>query len=165
MKGNFHVRFLGGRERVTAHAYPVREAERHVTSEAQIELEIWEGPLSKRERLPEATPQALREALRCLDGDQTDSLWIEIEDVGALSIGGGPSGFVVVSFPSDGSSSHLVIGDDDGTTVELQVGGQTGVYPSAMVLPAASAFDIAERFLVSGAFDPALKWVEDCPAE
>lgn len=139
--------------------------ERHVSSEAQIELEIWEGPLNRRERLSEATPQALRDALLRLDGDKTDSLWIEIEDVGALSIGGGPSAFVVVSFPSDGSSSHVVSGDDDGTTVELQVGGQPGVYPAAMVLPATSAFDIAERFLVSEAFDPALKWVEDCPAE
>lgn len=139
--------------------------ERLVNSEAQIELEIWEGPLSKRERLPDATPRALREALLRLDGSRTDSLWIEIEDVGALSIGGGPSGSVVVSFPSDGSSSHVVVGDDDGTTVDLQVGGQTGVYPRAMVLPAKSAFDIAERFLVLGAFDSALKWAEDCPAE
>jgi hypothetical protein len=139
--------------------------ERHLNSETQIELEIWEGPLSKRERLPEATPRALREALLRLDGTRTDCLWIEIEDVGALSIGGGPSGFVVVSFPSDGSSSHVVIGDDDGTKAELQVGGQTGVYSAAMVMPAASAFDIAERFLLSGSFDPARRWVEDCPAE
>ena len=136
-----------------------------MTPEAQIELETWEGPRSKRERLSEATPQALREALLRLDGNRTDCLWIEIEDAGALSIGGGPSGFVVVSFPSDGSSSHVVTGDDDGTTVELQVGGQTGAYSAAMVLPATAAFDIAERFLVSGAFDPALNWVEDCPAE
>src|SRR5262245_51905862 len=124
--------------------------ERHVSSEAQIELEIWEGSLSKRERLPEATPRALREALLRLDGSRTDCLWIEIEDIGALSIGGGPSGFVVVSFPSDGSSSHVVKGDDDGTTVELQVGGQTSVYSGAMVLPATCAFDMAERFLASG---------------
>ena len=136
-----------------------------MSSDAQIELEMWEGTLSKRERLSEATPRALREALSRLDGNRTDCVWIEIEDVGALSIGGGPSGFVVVSFPSDGSSSHVVTGEDDGTTVELQVGGQTGVYPSVMVLPATSAFEIAERFLLSGAFDPALKWVEDCPAE
>ena len=108
---------------------------------------------------------ALREALSRLDGNRTDCVWIEIEDVGALTIGGGPSGFVVVSFPSDGSSSHVVTGEDDGTTVELQVGGQTGVCASVMVLPATSAFEIAERFLLSGSFDPALKWVEDCPAE
>ena len=136
-----------------------------MSSDAQIELEMWEGPLSKRERLSEATPRALREALSRLDGNRTDCVWIEIEDVGTLSIGGGPSGFVVLSFPSDGSSSHVVTGEDDGTTVELQVGGQTGIYPSVMVLPATSAFEIAERFLLSGAFDPALKWVEDCPAE
>ncbi len=136
-----------------------------MNSEAQIELEVWEGRRIKRERISEATPQALREALLRLDGSRTDCLWIEIEDVGALSIGGGPSGFVVVSFPSDGSSSHVVTGDADGTTVELQVGGQTGAYAAAMVLPATAAFDIAERFLMSGAFDPALKWVEDCPAE
>jgi hypothetical protein len=137
---------------------------RDVSSNAQIELEIWEGPTSKRERLSDATPEALREALLRLDGSRIDCLWIEIEDVGALSIGGGPSGFVVVSFPADGSSSHVVIGNHDGTTVELQVGGQTGVYSGAMVLPATSAFDIAEGFLSSGVFDPALNWVEDCPA-
>ena len=136
-----------------------------MSSEAQIELEVWEGRRGKRERLSEATPRALREALLRLDGSRTDCLWIEIEKAGALSIGGGPSGFVVVSFPSDGSSSHVVTGDDDGTTVELQVGGQTGVYPAAMVLPAEAAFGIAERFLVSGEFDSALKWVEDCPAK
>jgi hypothetical protein len=136
-----------------------------VSSDAQIELEMWKGPLSKRERLPEATPRALREALLRLDGNRTDCLWIEIEDVGALSIGGGPFGFVVVSFPSDGSSSHVVTGDDDGTTVELQVGGQTGIYPRVMVLPATLAVEIAERFLQARAFDPALRWFEDCPAE
>jgi hypothetical protein len=58
--------------------------ERHVNSSAHIELEIWEGPLTQRERLPEATPQALREALLRLDGNRTDCLWIEFEDVGAL---------------------------------------------------------------------------------
>jgi hypothetical protein len=83
--------------------------------------------------------------------------------VGSLCVGGGPSRFVVVSFPSDGSSSHVVVGDDDGTTVELQVGGQTGIYPSVMVLPGALVFNIAEHFLLSGAFDSALRWVEDCP--
>jgi len=136
-----------------------------VSSDAQIELEIWEGPLSKRESLPEATTQGLREALSRLDGQRIDSVWIQIENVGSLCIGGGPSGFVVVSFPSDGSSSHVVTGDDKGATVELQVGGQTGVYSSAMVLPATSAFDIAERFLLSGAYDSSLRWIEDCPAE
>lgn len=131
--------------------------EHHVSSDAQIELESWEGPLSQRERL--------REALCRLDGNRTDWIRIEIEDVGALGIGGGPSGFVVVSFPSDGSSSHVVTGEDDGTTVELQVGGQTGSYPRVMVLPAPLAFGIAERFLQTRAFDPALGWVENCPAE
>ena len=29
MKGNFHVRFLGGPERVTARAYPVRDMKSH----------------------------------------------------------------------------------------------------------------------------------------
>src|SRR5437899_12874707 len=62
------------------------DKERHVSSDAQIELEMWEGPLSKRERLSEATPRALREALSRLDGNRTDCVWIEIEDVGALSI-------------------------------------------------------------------------------
>src|SRR5256885_4353696 len=100
--------------------FPFGHTERHVSSDAQIELEMWEGPISKRERLSEATPRALREALSCLDGNRTDCVWIEIEDVGALSIGGGPSGFVVLSFPSDGSSSHVVTGEDDGSTVELQ---------------------------------------------
>jgi hypothetical protein len=141
------------------------KVERHVSSEAQIELETWEGSRGKRERLSEATPRALRQGLLRLDGNRTDCLWIEIEGAGALSIGGGPSGFVVVSFPSDGSSSHVATGEDDGTTLELQVGGQTGAYSAAMVLSATAAFDIAERFLVSGVFDPALNWVEDCPAE
>ena len=131
----------------------------------RIELEIWEGTLSRRERLHGVTPQDLREALLRLDGIRTDCLWMEIEGVGALSIGGGPSRFVVVSFPCDGSSSHVAIGDDDGGTVELQVGGQTGAYPAAMVLPTAAAFHIAEHFLTSGRFDPALKWNGDCPPE
>ncbi|MDB6034200.1 MAG: hypothetical protein JWM16_4538 [Verrucomicrobiales bacterium] len=130
---------------------------------ARIELETWDGPRTSRERLPEASPQGLREALCRLDGHRTDSCWIDIEDVGSLCVGGGPSRFVVVSFPSDGTSSHVVVGDDDGTTVELQVGGQTGVYPSVMVLPAVLAFDIAEHFLLFRAFDPALRWVKDCP--
>lgn len=132
---------------------------------AQIELETWDGSLTRRERLANATLETLREALSRLDGNRVDCVWIEIEDVGALSVGGGPSGFVVVSFPSDGSSSHVVTGDDDGRTAELQVGGQTGTYPVVMVLPATSAFGIGERFLLSGAFDPALRWVEDSPAE
>ena len=62
-----------------------------MSSNAQIELEVWEGPLSKRERLAEATPRALRDALSRLDGNRTDSVWIEIEEVGALTIGGGTS--------------------------------------------------------------------------
>lgn len=136
-----------------------------MNANAQIEMEIWDGPLSKRQRCPDATVVALRKALSQLDGRRVDSVWIEVEDVGALCVGGGPSGFVVVSFPSDGSSSHVVDGDDDITTVELQVGGQSGVYPSAMVLPPTVAFDIAERFLVSGAYDPSRRWIEDCRAE
>jgi len=136
-----------------------------VSGEVQIELEIWDGPLSRHERISETTPRALREALLRLDGRHTDSLWIEIEHVGSLCIGGGPSAFVVVAFPSDGSSSHVVTGDEDGTTVELQVGGQTGNYSRVMVLPSSSAFEIAERFLQTSAFDTSLRWVEDCPAD
>ena len=60
---------------------------------------------------------------------------------------------------------NVVTGEDDGTTVQLQVGGQTGNYPRVMVLPNTSAFEIAERFLQARAFDPALRWVEDCPGE
>lgn len=136
-----------------------------VNFDAQIEMEIWDGPLSKRERCPNATAVALREALSRLDGRRVDSVWIEVADVGALCVGGGPSEFVVVSFHADGSSSHVVSGDDDGNTVELQVGGQTGVYPCAMVLTAAAAFDIAERFRMSGTYDPSRRWIKDCPAE
>lgn len=136
-----------------------------VTSDAQIEVEKWHGTLNRRELLSKATPSALREALSRLDGNRLDCVWIEIEGVGALSIGGGPSGFVVVSFPLDGSSSHVVTGNDDATTVELQVGGQTGKYPRFMVLPDTSAFEIADRFLQARAFDPTLTWVEDCPAD
>lgn len=136
-----------------------------MSSRAQIELEIWDGPLSKRERLPEVTTSALRQGLFRLDGHRIDSAWIEIEGVGTLCIGGGPSGFVVVAFPSDGSSSHVVSDGVDGATVELQVGGQVGIYPSKMVLPASLAFDIAERFLLSSAYDVSFRWVEDCPAE
>jgi hypothetical protein len=136
-----------------------------VTSDAQIEVEIWHGTLNRRQRLSEATPSALREALSRLDGNRVDCVWIEIEGVGALSIGGGPSGFVVVSFPMDGSSSHVVSGDDDGTTTQLRVGGQLGGYPRVMVLPSSWAFEIADRYLQARAFDPTLRWVEDCPAD
>ncbi|MCP5523155.1 MAG: hypothetical protein H7A46_16590 [Verrucomicrobiales bacterium] len=132
--------------------------------EARIELEVWEGTLNRRERLPQPTLPALREALLRLDGDRADSLWIEIEDAGALCVGGGPSRFVMVSFRSDGSSAHVVIGPDDGTTVDLQVGGQTGCYPKVMVLPASLAFEIAERFLEFKEFDPRVAWAVDCPA-
>jgi hypothetical protein len=136
-----------------------------VKLETQIEVGICDGKLNRRQRLSEATASGLREALSRLDGNRIDCVWIEIESVGALCIGGGPSGFVVVSFPMDGSSSHVVSGDDDGTTVELQVGGQTGKYPAVMVVPDTSAFEIAYHFLQARAFDPTLRWVEDCPAD
>ena len=136
-----------------------------MTSEPQIELEIWDGSLNRRQRLSEPTPRALREALLRLDGHHIDCVWIEIESVGALTIGGGPAGFVVASFPLDGSSSHVVTGDDDGTTIQLQVGGQVGGYPRVMVLPSSWAFEIADRYLQARAFDPTLRWVKDCPAD
>jgi hypothetical protein len=134
-----------------------------VTFDTKIELEIWEGVICKRELLSAATPPALREALARLDGDRIDSVWIEIEGIGALTVGGGPNGFVVVAFPVDGSSSHLVVDDDDGCSVSLQVGGQVGNYPRAMVLTAEHASAIAENFLLSGSFDPSLRWIMDCP--
>lgn len=136
-----------------------------MTADVQIEMEIWDGPLSKREQCPDATPVKLREALLQLDGQRMDAVWIKVKEVGALCIGGGPEGFIVVSFPSDGSSSHVVSSDEESPTVELQVGGQIGLYPATMVLPATDAFEIAERFLILGTYDPARRWIEDCPAE
>ena len=129
----------------------------------KIELETWDGTLSKCERFNDPTSEMLHEALSRLDGNRVDCVWIEIDDVGALSIGGGPFQFLVASFPKDGSSSHVVNSHHNGGTTELQVGGQTGVYPSEMVMKASPAFAIAERFLEFRTYDPALNWVVDCP--
>jgi hypothetical protein len=131
----------------------------------RIELESWEGARVRRERVRSTTPRALRQALDRLDGRRIDSLWVSVADVGALTVGGGPTAFIVLSFPADGSSSHVRVGVDDGRTVKVKTGGQEGLYPRAMVLTAAEAFDVAERFLASGAYDANLDWVEDCPPE
>lgn len=132
---------------------------------AHIETEHWDGARSRRERIETVTPSVLREQLSRLDGDRTDTLWIETDGVGALSVGGGPDWFIVVSFPSDGSSSHVEFEDHKGDPVEIQVGGQTGVFAAGMVLPADKAFEIAERFLSSGEYDRSVRWVQDCPPE
>jgi len=130
---------------------------------AHLEIEHWEGRKTKRERIDFPSVAVLRGRLAGLDGDKVDAVWVEVDGVGSLSVGGGPDNFVVVSFPADGSSSHIEADNLQAGRVELQVGGQTGVYPSAMVLSRKLAFSIAEHFLLSGAYDPALKWVQDCP--
>lgn len=133
--------------------------------EAHLEIERWEGPQARRERVASPSVDVLRERLSSLDGHKVDAVWVEIDGVGSLSIGGGPSRFVVVSFPADGSSSHVEIENPQNEHVELQVGGQTGVYAGNMILGCEQAFSIAERFLMSGKYDTALKWVQDCPPE
>lgn len=109
--------------------------------------------------------EILRESLSRLDGDKVDSVSIEVDGVGALTIGGGPDQFIVVSFPVDGSSSHVEHDSHRAGSVELQVGGQTGIYPATMVLSSDLAFAIAERFLDDGEFDSSLRWAQDCPPE
>ena len=95
---------------------------------AHIEIEHWDGPRSRRERLENPSVLLLHDQLTRLDGDRIDSLWIEIENVGALDVGGGPDSFVVVAFPADGSSSHVESERKGQERVEFQVGGQTGVF-------------------------------------
>lgn len=107
----------------------------------------------------------LREQFSRLDGNRIDALWIEMEGVGQLCVGGGPDRFIVVAFASDGSSSHVEVETDRVDHVELQVGGQTGRYVSTMVLPAGLALKVAERFLESGHYDRSRHWVEDRPPE
>jgi len=128
-----------------------------------VELEHWDGPFNENERFTPASLDELRELASRLDGQKTDSLSIEIEGVGRLCLGGGPKHFVAVSFPIDGSSSHIEI---DGTLpgkTEVQVGGQSGFYSNRMVMPLDTALKIAESFISKQGFDPALNWVEDCP--
>lgn len=132
-------------------------------SSAHIELEHWHGPRTQREHIAEASVPVLRERLASLDGRRTDCLWIEIDDIGSLSIGGGPDRFIVVSFPADGSSSHVEIAGGERGDIELQVGGQVGLYPGSMVLGSDTAFAIAERFLLQREYDSSLGWVQDCP--
>ena len=130
---------------------------------AHLEIEHWDGPRTKRERVASPSVAVLRGRLASLDGNKVDAVWVDVDGVGSLSVGGGPDNFVVVSFPADGSSSHVEADNPLAGSVELQVGGQTGAYPGVMVLSSELAFSIAERFLISGAYDPALKWVQDCP--
>jgi len=132
---------------------------------AHLEIENWEGLKTKRERVSCPTVAVLRKHLASLDGNKVDAVWVDIDEVGSLSVGGGPDNFVVVSFPADGSSSHVETNNPQVASVELQVGGQTGAYPGVMILGPELAFSIAERFLVTGAYDAALKWVQDCPPE
>lgn len=132
---------------------------------AKIETECWEGGRSRRETFEGVTSAILREQFSRLDGDRIDALWIELEGVGELCVGGGPDRFIVVAFASDGSSSHVEVESDRVDAVELQVGGQTGRYASTMVLPAGLALEMAERFLESGHNDCSRHWVEDCPPE
>lgn len=133
--------------------------------QAHLEIEHWEGPQTRRERVPSPSVAGLRDRLAILDGDKVDAVWVEIDCVGSLSVGGGPDRFVVVSFPTDGSSSHIEVDNPQEERVELQVGGQTGIYAGTMVLNREEAFSIAEQFLISGKYDPTLKWVQDCPPE
>ncbi|MFN7138944.1 MAG: hypothetical protein ACK4UN_06375 [Limisphaerales bacterium] len=130
-----------------------------------IELEHWDVPQRNRERIECSSVQTIREALSRLDGDKTDSLSIEIPSAGALMIGGGPDQFIIVSFPADGSSSHVETDTAQIGSVELQVGGQTGFYSPAMILSFDLAFAIAEHFFREGEFDSSLGWVQDCPPE
>jgi hypothetical protein len=134
-------------------------------SAAHIEVERWDGTRASRERVHCPSVAVLRERLSSLDGDRIDSVWVELDGVGALSIGGGPDKFIAVSFPADGSSSHVETNSHEPKSVELQVGGQIGVYPGVMILSAALASAIAEHFLLQGEFDPSLRWVQDCPPE
>lgn len=131
----------------------------------KIIVETWEGGRNKPERLFPPTAQVLRAALSRLDGERTDSICIEIEGVGALVVGGGPDSYVVVSFPEDGSSSHVESGPPDNQYIELQVGGQTGNYPKTMALTLEVALGIAECFLVSRIYDPTTTWVTDCAGQ
>lgn len=133
--------------------------------QAQIELEIWNGPDQEPRRLPDATLQSLRYALLRLDGVSIDSLWIHIPEVGDLQIGGGPTRFVLMSYLVDGSASHLEAGDSADQDVELKVGGQTGIYKSQMALLSKIAFNIAENFLLTGEFDPSACWIQDSPPD
>jgi hypothetical protein len=136
-----------------------------MSSAAHIEIEHWDGPRANRERVDCPSVAALRERLSSLDGAKIDSVWVELDGVGALSIGGGPDKFIAVSFSADGSSSHVETTSQRSNSVELQVGGQVGIYPGVMILSAAMASAIAEHFLLKGEFDPSLRWVQDCPPE
>jgi hypothetical protein len=136
-----------------------------VHTTAHIELEHWDGPYSNREGIECSSFKTLSESLSRLDGDKIDSMSIEVAGVGALMIGGGPDQFIAISFPADGSSSHVETDNAKMGSVELQVGGQTGIYPAAMILTSDLAFAIAERFFREGEFDSSLRWVQDCPPE
>jgi hypothetical protein len=134
-------------------------------SRAHIEIEHWEGPRPQRECVENPSVSVLHERLSGLDGNRTDCLSIEVDGVGALSVGGGPDKFLVISFPADGSSAHVETGVPQPGQVELRLGGQQGAYARDMVLPAHLAFPIAERFLSAGEYDRSLRWVQDWSVE
>ena len=71
---------------------------------------------------------------------------------------------VTIESPYDSATDKIL------TTAEIRrlrsaIAWSKASYPRVMVLPDSAAFEIAEQFLQTRAFDSALRWVDDCPAE
>jgi len=101
----------------------------------------------------------LQMLINILDGHIHTSLILEGSGRHWLAVGGGEGGCYIVNGQLySGEFFELVKNNPTAGNISLNVGGQTGLYPSDRACSKAEALQAAAFFLREGRLDPALSW-------
>lgn len=128
-----------------------------LTTENRIDI------VDSGETIEHATWAQAEAAIRSLDETHLTALTVERPDRSNVLVGGGNGRYILCITTADARLVALADeGKTDGAAEELVAGGQTGHYPSRLVVDDIdTVLQAARTYFETGSADESLSWVED----
>jgi len=130
----------------------------HITA---LVVSTWRGSDVAETRLEgdALSVDAVLAAVRALDGEERNDLYLESAGEAAMVVAGGPElCFVYATY--DNEAFLVPESDRDGAPVELMAGGQVGTFPADTVVDKEVAATLAATWARTGRLDERFRWRE-----
>jgi Immunity protein Imm1 len=106
--------------------------------------------------------EEIESAVRALDGKARTTVMLEAEGHDYMGISGGNGTYLVTGSRLHGGEGFVLnrpdAAEDAGTTVELNIGGQTSAFAARQIVDLAAALVASRTFAEDGTLDPSLVW-------
>jgi hypothetical protein len=123
----------------------------------------WRGGSYKEKEKDNPSWEEVEDAVRALNADDLNDLYLEGPDKARMVVGGGSGQYIVsVDVPDDQVGvKHFSVLNPQGTdeeTIDLVVGGQLADWPTKWVVDLDTALSVARSYYRDGTLDSSAEW-------